>query len=331
MNPGHGENQVRTGDAQNAATVRRILESTIAAVTSGFVLWWLTGSAPKPTSSSQPITATSPAAQSQATPSLEKPDDKLALSIDTAGSGAAPGLAPKTPAARPAQGIGPFSGTPGPANPMPSLGPPAQPYAIPVGSILFFEDFSHYRDGDVTDWGPETAVGTAPDRHKWLVPRTDGLHPVGRNIRLPNEFYLECRYFAGMSDVTRGVFGWWKEPIVSKVTFKTEQGAKYTIEWVIGCGNDALRLNALGSSSLYTKKYFHTIKLPGGESNEIGLAQPTGTLRINRDNGSIQVLLDGQLAASGIINMPGQLVGFEFSAVIAKNGTLSFTDFKIGR
>ena len=79
------------------------------------------------------------------------------------------------------------------------------------------------------------------------------------------------------------------------------------------------------------KKYYHVIKLPGGAANEVGVLQPTGMLRIDRDNDVIQVVVDGQAAVAGTMSPMGQLVGFEIEVVKAKNGTLFFTDFKIGR
>ena len=125
--------------------------------------------------------------------------------------------------------------------------------------------------------------------------------------------------------------GWWKEPVSTTISFLNDQGAKYAIEWVINCGNDTTRLNPLGSSSLYAKKCYHTIKLPDGTANEVGVIPPTGTLRIDRDNNVVKVLLDGQAAVVGTMGPMGQLVGFQIDLVKAKNGTLSFTDFKIAR
>ena len=60
-------------------------------------------------------------------------------------------------------------------------------------------------------------------------------------------------------------------------------------------------------------------------------AQPTGILRIDRENSAVKVSIDGQAAAVGTISPMGQLGGFEIDVVKAKNGTLSFTDFKIAR
>jgi hypothetical protein len=220
-----------------------------------------------------------------------------------------------------------------PASPIAIPTPKANriPYTVPAGSILLYENFSHYREGDVTDWGSNTFVKTGLDRRSWLVSKIDGTHTVGRMMRLPREFYFECRYSANMPDVTRGLLGWWKEPVASKISFVDDRGAKYAIQWVIGRGNDVTRLNPLGSSSLYAKKYYHSIKLPDGTANEVGAIQPTGVLRIDRDNKSVKVFIDGQPAVVGTMSQMGELVGFEIDVVKATSGTLFFTDFRIAR
>jgi len=194
-----------------------------------------------------------------------------------------------------------------------------------------YENFSRYREGDAADWGPNTLIKTGLDRRKWLVSNVEGTHPVGCRIRLPNEFYFECRYSAYMPEVTRGLVGWWKDPVSTKISFVNDQGVRYAIEWVMRCGNDPTRLNPLGSSSLYAKKCYHTVKLPDGTANEVGIVQPTGMLRIDRENNVVKVFVDGQAAVVGTISPMGQLVGFEIDVVNVKSGTLFFTDFKIGR
>jgi hypothetical protein len=194
-----------------------------------------------------------------------------------------------------------------------------------------YEDFSRYREGDATSWGPETFIKTGTDRRHWLVSNVDGAHPVGCRIRLPDEFYFECRYAAYIPEVTRGVLGWWKEPVGTRISFLGQQGGAYTIQWVMKCGNDLLRPNPLGSATLYARKCFHTFTLPDGTTHEIEAVQPTGLLRIEKNQNALKVFVDGQYAIAGTIGPLGQLVGFEIDVVKARNGTLFFTDFKIGR
>jgi len=134
-----------------------------------------------------------------------------------------------------------------------------------------------------------------------------------------------------MPEVTQGILGWWRDPVATKISFLNNQGVKYAIEWAISCGNDTARLNPLGSSSLYAKKYYHTIKLPDGTTKEIGVTQPTGVLRIDRDKNVVKVFVDGQAAGVGTMGQVGQLVGFEVGVFKAKDRALFFTDFKIAR
>jgi hypothetical protein len=315
--------------------MRRMLEGTVATLAGGLILWWVT------IPSSQAVVSSQPAQLSQPTPpagsippSSEWPEEKVALNISAAN---APNGTPipiaetrETPARPASASLVPANRKTAPAITLSTPAKTAVPYSIPVGAMLLNESFSQCRDGDATEWGQNVTV-TDLDRRKWLVPAIEGTYPVGRKIRLPQEFYFECRYSANVPEITRGLFGWWKEPLSTKITFLNAQGVKYTIEWVIGCGNDITRLQPLGSSSLYAKKYYHTIKLPDGAATEIGVSQPTGLLRIDRDNKVIKVFIDGQAAAVGTMSQTGQLVGFEIELVKAKNGTLFFTDFKIAR
>ena len=205
------------------------------------------------------------------------------------------------------------------------------PFSIPVGSILFYENFSHYREAEATDWGPNTSIKRGTDHRNWLLSNVHGTLPVGRRIWLPNKFYFECRFSAYMPELTRGIVGWWKDPVSTRFSFLNAQGGKYTIAWVINCGNDLTRLNPLGSSSLYAKKYYHSIKLPDGTAKEVGVVPSTGLLRIDRDDKNIKVFVDGQPTVIGSMTDLGQLAGFEIDIVNGKNGALFFTDFKIAR
>jgi hypothetical protein len=304
----------------------RIWESVIATVIGGLIVWSVTGSMPKP----QPGTNEKMAvAAMPAAPTARMPNSPPALPTIVE--------APLLPAVVDPPPLLAVAGPPLPAAaarpmvPTPAAKKNLLPYSVAVGSLLMYENFSRYGDGDAADWGSNTFIKTGLDRRKWLVSNVEGWHPVGCRIRLPREFYVECRYSAYMPEVTRGLVGWWKEPVSTKIALLSDQGAKYSIEWIIRCGNDPLRLNPIGSSSLYAKKYYHTITLPDGTAGELGVVQPTGMLRIDRDNNAVKVLLDGQVVVAGNINAVGQFAGFEIDVVNVKNGTLFFTDFKVGR
>ncbi len=213
--------------------------------------------------------------------------------------------------------------------PLPETRSSPSPEFSPFESILLFENFSQYKEGETTDWGQNVSVKLGLDRRKWLVSYVDGAHPVGRKIRLPNDFYLECRYSAYIPEATRGLSGFWKDPVASRISLLGDGGARYDIDWVIGCGSEKLRLNPLEPPP--ASKYYHAIKLPGAVASEVEVGQPTGTLRITRAKNVINVLLNGQLAAAGMLSPAGPLAGFEIQVVKAKSGTLSLTEFKIAR
>ncbi len=320
--------------------MQRMLEGTVTTVIGGLILWCVTigmsQSVPpsQPSSLAQSVSPPPSAPSLQPIPSLaERPAEQLALSIAAPAALTAVSPPPAESREKPAL-LRAANPLPAPAE-LPGVAKPPPPSTAPVrsavlGSILLYEDFSRYREGDATDWGPNTAVKMGLDRRKWLVSPAEGTHPVGRTLLLPNEFCFECRYSAYVPEVTRGILGWWKEPLSTKISFRNDQGVKYVIQWVIGCGNDISRVDLFGSS-LCGKTYYHTIKLPGGTTSEVALSQPTGTLRINRENGGLKVLLDGQVAATGTMSPMGQLAGFEINVVNSKGGTLFFTDFKIAR
>ncbi len=326
-----GEIGMSVKDVRRAAAMRRVLEGTVATVAGGAILWCVTS----PTS--RAVTLPAPTA-----PSAERLEDHLAPPLQAAVMPQATAMpsspSPPAPPAREdaapatAANVTPVSSVAPTLGPVIAVLPPMRtelPNSIPVGSILLYENFLHYREGEATDWGQNTAAKLGLDGRKWLVSYVDGTHPVGRNLRLPNEFYFECRYAAHLPEVTRGLLGWWKEPVSSQISFLNDQGVRYAIEWVVRCGIDMTWHDPL--ESLYAKKYFHTIRLPSGTAAEVGAIQPTGLLRINRDKNVINVFVNGQLAAAGTISSAGHLVGFEINVVKAKNGTLFFTDFKIAR
>jgi hypothetical protein len=292
-------------DVRRERAARRICEGATATVVGGLILWSLTSSMSRPAPAQPAVAANVPV-----------------LAVPALGEAAAP---------RPAAALSIPASTAAPAAVMPLPIRNMFPCAAPAASVLLHEDFSRFREGDVTDWGPNTFVKTGLDRRNWLVSNVDGMHPVGRTLRLPETFSFECRYSAYLPEVTRGVLGWWKEPVTARISFLNDQGMKYTIEWVIRFGNDPTQLSPLGSSSLYVRKHYHTIRLPDGTAGELGIVQPTGVLRIDRNKNIVKVFLDGQPAVAGSIAPMSQLARFEIDVVKLTNGTLSFTDFNIAQ
>jgi hypothetical protein len=313
-------------------TLRRIWESVVATVLGGLIVWSLTSSKLQPATERvaaavTPTVAPIPVA-SAALPTPIAPSRSAGPVVQASPP---PLVSLPAPAVTPASVVAPASTVASAPAVVPALKPFLTPYSVPLGSILLYEDFSHYREGEPTDWGPNTFIQAGLDHRHWLGSSADGTHPIGCRVRLPSEFYLECRYAGNLPEITRGLLGWWKEPVATTITFRNDQGVAYVIPWVIRCGNDTTRLNPLGSLSLCPKKYYHTFTLPDGATNEVGIQQPTGLLRIERDNSVIRIFLDGQAAIAGTMTLTGQLVGFEIGAVKTRTGSLFFTDFKIGR
>ena len=307
-------------DLRRELAVRRFWEGVIGTVVGGLILWLVTGSMSQPAATAERMAATAAPMTQPASQPAAIPDIASRATSATSEVAAPPANANlSVPAA-----------IRGPALVPPPTRSPG-PYFVPVGTVLMYENFSHYREGNVTDWGPNTFVKMGLDRRNWLVSNVEGTHAVGCRIRLPNEFYFECRYSAYMPEVTRGILGWWKEPVSTRISFLNDHGVQYAIQWVVKCGNDPTRLNPLGSSSPFAKKYYHTINLPDGTANELAVMQPTGTLRIDRNGNVLTVLVDGQTAVVGTMSLMGQLVGFQIDVVKAKNGELFFTDFKVAR
>jgi len=222
-------------ELQRELTGRRIGEGIAATVVGGLILWSLTSSMSQPAPATERMAVTAaPATEPAATPNSPN-----SPSLVTSTTNEAPAPRMSTSLSIPASIPGPTVATPPPSKNL-------LPYSIPAGSILLYENFSRYREGNATDWGPNTFVKTGLDRRNWLVSSVDGAHPVGYRMRLPNEFFFECRYSAYLPEVTRGVLGWWKDPVATKISFLNDQGIKYSIEWVIRNGNDPMRLNPLG-------------------------------------------------------------------------------------
>ena len=317
--------------ARRAATMGRVLESTAATVLSGVILWWVTSPM------SRSIAQSSPAAAPVETLEL-KTAPPLPAAIEPSSPPPPAREMKEAPAPRPeaaALPMAPIAASTVATRPPTTRATVAEPKGSPLPefspfeSILLFENFSQYKEGDTTDWGQNVSVKLGLDRRKWLVSYIDGAHAVGRKIRLPNNFYLECRYSAYIPEATRGLSGFWKDPVASRISLLGDGGARYDIDWVIGCGSEKLRLNPLEPPP--ANKYYHTIRLPGAAASEVEVGQPTGTLRITRAKNVINVLLNGQLAAAGMLSPAGPLAGFEIQVVKAKSGTLSLTEFKIAR
>ena len=128
-------------DLRRELAMRRIWEGVIATVLGGLILWSVTSSMsrPAPTTERMAVTA-APATEPTATPN----GPLLATSARS-----------EAPAPRMCANLPPLASIPGPMAAMPAPKENLLSYSVPVGSILLYEDFSHYREGDATGLGAE--------------------------------------------------------------------------------------------------------------------------------------------------------------------------------
>ncbi len=292
--------------------MRGLLEKLGVPVASGLILWVLTNRVLQPTPA-QPVPADTAVKSAHAPLPGEVYDRPLpwrATAEGTQPDDLSPRAVPKA--------VRPLAAT------------PAAPQPLRLETLLFEDNFSRYGEGETTPWGNGAFVRLGQDQHPWLVAHVDGLSMVGRSLVLPYQFSIECRYSAPIPEVTRGVLGWWKQPLTSRIVFVDSKGTRHSVDWQLGCEQDNWRPNGLGTP-LFAKKYYHLLRLPSGISNEIRVGQPNGILRIHRNKEILTVMIDGQVVVSGPVSRMDDLARFEIGLVKTSNGTLSLTDFKVSR
>ena len=303
-------------DVRRVRAMRRIWESVIATVTGGLILWSMTSSLSQPDAANgrTPVTVV-PVVQPTATP----PNPSLLTS--TIVEAPPPRLGTTLSIRHPLWN---------------QRSPCHLRESIRFPTRFLLEESCCTKTFHITGGPQQTGDQIPSSKRVWIIatglfPMSMGRIPSVTEYGCPASFPLNAGTPLILPEVTRGVLGWWKEPVSTKISFLNDQGAKYSIGWAIRYGNDPTRLNPLGSSSLYAKKHYHAFKLPDGTTNEIAVTQPTGLLRIQRENNTLKVFLDDQPAVVGTLSAMGQLDGFEIEVVRATNGTLFFTDFKIAR
>ena len=199
---------------------------------------------------------------------------------------------------RPSQTRGPIPGRR--VAPLPETRSSPLPEFSPFESILLFENFSQYKEGDTTDWGQNVSVKLGLDRRKWLVSYVNARMRWAARSGCPTISTWNAAIRHTSRRPLAGLSGFWKDPVASRISLLGDGPSRYDIDWVIGCGSEKLRLNPLEPPP--ASKYYHAIRLPGAVASEVEVAQPTGTLRITRAKNVINVLLNGQLAAAGMLS-----------------------------
>lgn len=181
--------------------------------------------------------------------------------------------------------------------------------------LPYREDFSGYNDGDPTTWGSNGKVVTGRDSRKWLAPAQGGQKPIGVNVDLPTNAYIEFEYSAGKLESKDGGVD-----VLSGITFVDEAGAKYRIEFLLGFGN--------GGRSSYT------FKLPGGASQGDTLSDyryVAGTILLRKAGNTITVWRGGESGSlSADVSDFKRFTRFEVDMYKGSNSKISFTNFKIG-
>ena len=123
-------------------------------------------------------------------------------------------------------------------------------------------------------------VRTGADGRKWLVASAKGQHPVGRDVDLPPNAYIEFDYGAemlgsgGNNPVSRD-FRRAAGNILSGITLVDRAGAKYRIEWAMIIEPIPGRIGGPVNGT-----WHHRFTLPSGASLDANRLPPDGTLRI---------------------------------------------------
>jgi TolB-like protein len=189
-----------------------------------------------------------------------------------------------------------------------------QPVQLP-----FHEDFSGYEDGKETAWGPGGKVRIGADGRRWLMASESGQKTVGRDVRLPDNAYLEIDYDARKLESREGT-----EKVLSCISLVDETGAKYRIDLAIEVhSNDFAKV---------------AITLPGGagfsESYVHGKAN-TNTLIMKKMGDSISLRLK-DIEPFWMRDLTGNLSDFkkfvrvELELYKGANSLIAFTNVNIG-
>ncbi len=178
--------------------------------------------------------------------------------------------------------------------------------------LPFREDFSGYKDGETATGGPAAKVVTGADGRKWLAPVGKGQKPIGLNVRLPDNAYIEFDYNAGQLESKRD-----RPSVLSGINLVDEAGTKYRIEWTIS----DIDPGVTGGGK-------YTLKLPGGAST-YGYAA-AGTIRIRKAGDTITVAREGDHELTANVSDFKNFTRFEVDIYKGPNSMIKFTNFKIG-
>ncbi|MCE9552598.1 MAG: CsgG/HfaB family protein [Planctomycetes bacterium] len=184
--------------------------------------------------------------------------------------------------------------------------------------LPYREDFAAYKDGDHTSWGANGKVVTGEDGRKWLAPSEKGQKPVGIDVQLPTNAYIEFEYAAKKLESKDG-----RVEVLSGLTLIDETGATYRIEFQLGITPRYGRENSS-----------YAFKLPGGAEVRDSwgdMRYVVGTVRVRKAGNSITVQLgDKTESLTADLSDFKKFTRFEVDLYKGPNSQVMFTNFKIG-
>jgi TolB-like protein len=225
--------------------------------------------------------------------------------------------------------------------------------------LPFREDFSTYEEGARTEWGRGAQVRTRADGRKWLVPTGSGQNavgrdsphvgyvpysarrgadktgrrnspmvasaggqtPIGRDVELPVNAYIEFDYDTeafdmGGTDQERE----WPGKVISGISMIDEVGAEYRIEWII-------------QPDSHQSFAGQTMTLPGGSSIDISCStsgSKTGTVKIRIMGDKVAIVLAGKELIGNLGDFK-RFTRFQVDLYKSRCTSIAFTNFKIGK
>ncbi|MBI2477096.1 MAG: hypothetical protein HYV60_00070 [Planctomycetia bacterium] len=184
--------------------------------------------------------------------------------------------------------------------------------------LPFREDFSGFKQDEVTSWGKGAKVREGADGRNWLVPTTAGQQPIGLNVELPLNSEITFEYLAECQPGTRG------HQVLSGISLVDETGAKFRIEWRMeysGYGwRQRMMLPGVGDPAPDTFGYA-AAAAGGGQLND----NEMGIIRILKRGDRIEV---GRLI--GNVSEFKKFTRFEIDLYKGPKTMMSVTNIKVG-
>lgn len=181
------------------------------------------------------------------------------------------------------------------------------------------EDFSDFKQDEVTSWGKGAKIRKGADQRNWLVASGLGISRIGLDVEVPTSSYIEFDYKA------EG-FVRYKSLIVTGVSLIDEAARKFRMDWAI---DDQTGL------------WNNTMALPGGprwKNLFLGSTHPPGgTCRIVRKGDTVEFYLqdgsvgDSKARLTGNVSDFKKFTRFEIDLYRTQISMFSVTNIKVGK